>query len=131
MIQVLQFILLFNVIIVSGYQGVHLNNTENEHGCQDINGLCHFIPTFLPFILDNILCNQPSIYQNCPRTCKICSEVQFATRCPQGTFDIERTCSQLGEWCEDSDARDGCIGCAHCDLSDRESGKCPECPPGN
>ena len=53
--QALQLILLFNVWDVLAYPGHHLNNTENENGCQNKHGLCHSIHTFLPFIMDNIL----------------------------------------------------------------------------
>ena len=87
MAQVLHIILIFSSLNILGYQGFHLNNTENEpatynltwkmNGCQNKNVLCHFIPTFLPFIMDNILCNQPNIYQQCPRTCNRCSEVEL------------------------------------------------------
>ena len=73
MTQILYFILLLNVLNVLA--GIALNATKNEQKFENLNGLCHFIPTFLPFIVDNILCSQPSIYQQCPRTCNLCSEV--------------------------------------------------------
>ena len=47
-----------------------------------------------------------------------------------GKFDIVRTCSELGEWCDDPDGINGCLDCSHCDHSDRAAKKCPECPPG-
>lgn len=42
-----------------------------------------------------------------------------------------RTCSESGDWCDDPAARNGCLGCGHCDSSDRRRGKCPECFRGN
>jgi len=51
----------------------------------------------------------------------------LAKECRKGTFDIERTCLQSEQWCEDPAAEDGCLGCEHCDSYDRTNGKCPEC----
>ena len=47
--------------------------------------------------------------------------------CPEQRFDIRRTCLELGEWCNDFAAIDGCLDCTHCDIHDRSVGKCPEC----
>ena len=47
--------------------------------------------------------------------------------CPSGTFDIRRTCSLFNQWCNDSDAVNGCLDCLYCDDNDRSRNKCPEC----
>ena len=44
-----------------------------------------------------------------------------------GTFDIERTCRELGEWCNDPAGVSGRLDCSHCDSYDRLNNKCPEC----
>ena len=64
-------------------------------------------------------------------TIKFCAKFFFAGECPSKTFDILRTCSELGEWCYDPAARNGCLGCKHCDSNDRRRNKCPECFTGN
>jgi len=52
------------------------------------------------------------------------------TVCPFPTFDIGRTCSQAGTFCNDNEAVNGCLGCHRCALFDRQSGLCPECASG-
>jgi len=75
MIRVLKLVFLLKVLHATG---LHVNNTLNGEGCENKNGICHLIPAFFPFIVDNIICNQPTIYLECPRTCNRCSEVPIA-----------------------------------------------------
>jgi len=53
--------------------------------------------------------------------------VQFKGEGGPGTFDIERTCRELGEWCNDPAGVSGRLDCSHCDSYDRLNNKCPEC----
>jgi len=44
--------------------------------------------------------------------------------CADGTFDTDRVCAEIGEWCGEPEK---CLDCSHCDDIDRSQGKCPEC----